>query len=89
MIGLYASTRFKRDLKALKNRPKDIALLQNVIDTLRIPEPLPPKNRDHSLVGDYSKARECHIKPDLLLIYRIVDDVLILERIGSHSDLFR
>lgn len=89
MLGLYASNRFKRDLKAIKKQRKDLDLLKDAIDTLRIPAPLPPKNRDHQLSGDYSKARECHLAPDLLLIYRVVDNVLILERIGSHSELFR
>lgn len=88
MLGLYASNRFKKDLKAIKKQHKDLNLLKDAINTLRIPAPLPAKNRDHQLSGDYSKARECHLAPDLLLIYRVVDDVLILERIGSHSELF-
>ena len=53
-------------------------------------EPLPEKNRDHDLSGDWVGHRECHILPDWLLIYRIEDDVLVLTlaRTGSHSDLF-
>jgi mRNA interferase YafQ len=50
---------------------------------------LPLRYRDHALGGEYSDCRECHIKPDLLLIYRKVgDDVLELTRLGSHSELF-
>ncbi|MCM1556719.1 MAG: type II toxin-antitoxin system YafQ family toxin [Anaeroplasma bactoclasticum] len=53
-------------------------------------EPLPPKDKDHSLSGNYSGVRECHIEPDWLLIYSIKYDVLILvlNRVGSHSDLY-
>ena len=53
-------------------------------------EPLPDKNRDHDLSGDWVGHRECHILPDWLLIYRIEDNVLVLTlaRTGSHSDLF-
>ena len=53
-------------------------------------KPLPNKNRDHDLSGDWIGHRECHILPDWLLIYRIEDDVLVLTlaRTGSHSDLF-
>ncbi len=63
-------------------------LLQQVIDTLRIPDTLPVKNRDHNLSGNYSDYRECHIEPDWLLIYRIENDELFLYRTGTHSDLF-
>ena len=57
---------------------------------LSMGEPLPDKNRDHDLSGDWVGHRECHILPDWLLIYRIEDDVLVLTlaRTGSHSDLF-
>ena len=53
-------------------------------------EPLPEKNKDHELTGDWVGHRECHIQPDWLLIYRIEDDVLVLTlaRTGTHSDLF-
>lgn len=49
---------------------------------------LPEKYRDHSLAGDYHGYRECHIKPDVLLIYRTDEQCLYLARIGSHSELF-
>lgn len=65
-----------------------MALLQQAIDTLRIPSPLPTKNRDHNLSGNYSGYRECHIEPDWLLIYKQTDDELRLDRTGTHADLF-
>ena len=54
-------------------------------------DPLPPEYRDHALIGNYQGVRECHIRPDWLLIYKINENVLVLEllRTGSHSDLFR
>lgn len=63
-------------------------LLQQVIDTLKIPDTLPQKNLDHSLSGDYSGHRECHVAPDWLLIYRQDEEELLLYRTGTHADLF-
>ncbi len=88
MLKLNTSTKFKKDYKLCQKRGYNINLLQNVVNTLRIPAPLPPKNKDHNLSGNYSSCRECHIQPDWLLIYRISDDELYLVRIGSHADLF-
>lgn len=63
--------------------------LQRAIDILRIPDQLPPENRDHDLTGDYAGHRECHLRPDWLLIYRQSGEELLLYRTGTHSDLFR
>lgn len=65
-----------------------MTLLQQVIDTLRIPDALPVKNRDHNLSGNYYGYRECHIEPDWLLIYKQTDTELRLDRTGTHADLF-
>lgn len=88
MLKLNASTRFKKDYKLCLKRGYNTLLLQNVIDTLRIPETLPAKNRDHQLSGNHSGERECHITPDWLLIYYIHDNELYLVRTGTHADLF-
>ena len=57
--------------------------------SLAADQSLPAANRDHALSGDWTACRECHIRPDLLLIYRKMDaDTLELVRLGSHSDLF-
>lgn len=73
-----------------KKQGKDTEKLYEVIEKLANGEPLEEKYRDHYLSGDYKGCRECHIEPDWLLIYEIVDDILILMlyRVGSHSDLF-
>lgn len=65
-------------------------MLKEIIADLANGNPLPDKNSDHPLTGNWVGHRECHILPDWLLIYRIEDDVLVLTlaRTGSHSDLF-
>ena len=90
MLKLNTSTQFKKDFKTCMKRHYNMELLQAVVDVLRVPDILPQKNRDHSLTGNYTGCRECHIQPDWLLIYRIEDDILVLTlaRTGTHSDLF-
>ena len=75
-------------MKACKKRNYKLDLLKDIIGMLRIPEPLPPKNRDHSLIGNYAGYRECHIQPDWLLIYQQSETELLLYRTGTHADLF-
>lgn len=88
MLKLSTTTKFNKDLKLCVKRNCDLNLLYEVINILRIPNQLPIKNKDHVLKGNYANRRECHIAPDWLLIYRIQDDELILDRTGTHSDLF-
>lgn len=80
---------FRKDLKRAKKRGLDLNLLSEVVDLLQKGETLPEKYKDHMLTGNWVGHRECHIQPDWLLIYRIVEDKLILSlvRTGSHSDL--
>jgi mRNA interferase YafQ len=89
MLDVNYSTKFKKDFKLCIKRNWNMELLQQTIDTLRIPEPLPINNKVHNLTGEYSGYSECHIEPDWLLIYRYSDDVLNLHRTGTHSDLFK
>jgi mRNA interferase YafQ len=59
-----------------------------IITALANDQPLAEKHRDHALAGDWKDHRDCHVKPDLVLIYRKPDDgVLQLVRLGSHSEL--
>ena len=71
-------------------RGLDIGLLESVIANLAMGMPLPEKNKDHALSGNWAGHRECHVQPDWLHIYRIDDAVLVLtiSRAGSHSNLF-
>ena len=72
----------------MKRRGADLRILQQVVLTLLQDEPLPVKHRDHSLSGNWSAYRECHLRPDWLLIYRATTGFVRLERTGTHSDLF-
>jgi mRNA interferase YafQ len=83
---------FKKDYKLAVKRGCKPEALQEVITLLMNEQPLPEKYRDHALVNsrNYKDMRECHIEPDWLLVYKIVQENLILKliRTGSHSDLF-
>ncbi len=85
------TNQFKKDLKLSQKQGKDVDKLFAVVEKLANGEPLDDKYRDHTLTGDYKGCRECHIEPDWLLVYEIFDDmlVLLLNRVGSHSELFK
>ena len=85
------TSQFKKDLKKAKKQNKNLDRLFDVIDILSNGGTLEAKYKDHALSGDYKGARECHIEPDWLLIYEIQNNVLVLMlyRLGTHSELFR
>ncbi|SER13063.1 mRNA interferase YafQ [Nitrosomonas sp. Nm51] len=88
---MASTSRFKRDLKRLHRQNKTIDKLELLINLIATCSPLPPKNKDHGLIGNYAGYRECHIEPDWLLIYRIDNKkkTIILVRTGCHAELFR
>jgi mRNA interferase YafQ len=91
MREINYTTRFKRDYRREKSGPHgkrlDI-LLMEVVNLLAADTPLPRRNFDHPLSGEWNDCRDCHIKPDLILIYRKPDaHSLELVRLGSHSEL--
>lgn len=90
MLNVRYATQFKKDLKLVKKRGKNLSKLKKIIEKLVNEEQLSPQNRDHSLSGNWKTFRECHIEPDWLLIYRINSDEveLVAQRTGSHADLF-
>ncbi|HCW23387.1 MAG TPA: type II toxin-antitoxin system mRNA interferase toxin, RelE/StbE family [Lachnospiraceae bacterium] len=90
MLDIVLSNHFKKDLKLISKRGYNLDLLDDVVNKLARMEPLPEKNRDHNLTGDFIGFRECHIQPDWLLIYRVdhEDLILFLSHTGTHSDLF-
>lgn len=78
---------FKRERKGRHGKTLDAALMA-AVGLLAVDQPLPERCRDHALAGDWQDHRDCHIKPDLVLIYRLPDaDTLELVRLGSHSEL--
>lgn len=90
MLDINTTHQFMKDLKKAKKRGLDITKLNEVVRLIAMQEPLPAKNKDHNLSGEYLGCRECHIQPDWLLIYKIKEAISILNlvRTGSHSDLF-
>ncbi len=89
MLDAIYCKNFKKDVKRLKKRGKDLNQLGCVIDILLNKKLLPKQYKDHILIGNYNHHRECHIEPDWIMIYKIDTHSLILERTGSHSDLFK
>jgi mRNA interferase YafQ len=92
MRTIERSTAFKRDYKREAKGRHGAILdvdLMPVLTALADDKPLEPRHRDHDLSGDWAGYRDCHIKPDLVLIYRKPDaNTLRLARLGSHSELF-
>lgn len=90
MLVIVRTNKFLKDLRLAKKRGLDLSLLDEVVTKLANQEKLEEKYHDHALSGDFSDFRECHIKPDWLLIYTIDDEELelFLFRTGTHSDLF-
>ena len=88
MYRFKPSSKFRKQYKKLNQKDKEIT--KKIINKLLNNEILESKYKDHKLIGKYAGFRECHIKPDLLLIYKKENKTLILVciAIGSHSDLF-
>lgn len=89
MKPVIQTSQFKKDIRRLKKRGKDLEKLGNVVRLLAADEPLEEKHRDHALIGRWVGSRDCHLEPDWILIYRNESESLYLERSGSHSDLFK
>jgi len=89
MYEIFRTNSFKKDYKKLSLEYKE--KLKEVVTILSKGEKLEEKYKDHKLIGNYLGCRECHIKPDLLLIYRINNNILelVLTRVGKHSELFK
>jgi mRNA interferase YafQ len=89
MKQVSQTKQFARDIKRMKKRGKGLDKLKATVKQLALGNPLPPKNKDHALIGSWKPSRDCHIEPDWLLIYEAKEAELILVRTGTHSDLFR
>jgi mRNA interferase YafQ len=90
MLTLEITGAFKRDFKRESNGAySDVRqVLETALDALTNGHTLPPANRDHALKGKWIGYRNCHLKPDLILIYKKTKTTLALARLGSHSELF-
>ena len=89
-LTVRQTTEFRRGLKRAKKRNLPESELWTVVEMLKKQIPLPARYKDHALTGNYKGKRECHIRPDWLLIYQIKDTTLelLLTETGSHSELF-
>jgi len=88
---LIKTSRFKAGVKLARKRGLDISLLEEVIEKLRLDQPLEAKHRNHELSGNFKGVWECHIQPDWLLLYLKDNGVLVLTLVdtGTHSDIFK
>ena len=90
MREVHKSARYKRDAKRFRNNHAVVSELLSVIDLLAADVPLPPRYCDHPLHNDWEGCRDCHVRPDVVLVYQKTSDglVLLLLRVGSHSEVF-
>jgi len=88
---LTLTSAFKKDLKRISRQPKNLVELKTIVELIASDQPLEQKYYDHQLTGNLKDFRECHIRPDWLLIYQKIQDklILVLSRTGSHSDLLK
>lgn len=90
MYNLEYSSQFKKDFKKIaKLAISGVIEVGHVITNLQQEQTLTEKYVDHALSGNCANYRDCHIKSDLVLIYKVESNILKLARIGSHSELFR
>lgn len=89
MLRPIRSGQFRRDVKRLQKRGKDLGKLRELLSLLLAGKAPPTRYKDHSLKGEWKSYRDTHIEPDWLLIYRAVGDELHLARTGTHADLFK
>ena len=89
MYNIFKVSSFKKDYKKLNHTEREA--LKSVIKILANGDTLEEQYKDHKLIGNYLGCRECHVKPDLLLIYKIDNNILelALVRTGNHSKLFK
>ena len=89
MLNPSFTKQFAKDLKRVLKRGKSREKIKEIIKSLIDEEKLEAGYKNHRLIGMYKRRRECHIEPDWLLIYKIMECEIIFERTGSHSDLFK
>ena len=88
MRTIRRTSQFKKDVKRMKKRGKDLSKLKEVLEKITRGQELEARYRDHVLVGQYRGTRECHVEPNWLLIYELGQSEVVLIRTGTHTDLF-
>lgn len=87
LVPVYTN-QFEKDLKRCLKRKKRMEKFKLVAEALIEGQELDPIHRDHKLIGNFVGRRECHLESDWLLIYKLSEDRIVFERMGTHSDLF-
>jgi mRNA interferase YafQ len=87
-VKIVQTNQFRKDIKRALKRGKRKEKLIKILKMLEGEQELPEKYRDHALKGNWIGRRDCHIEPDWVLIYKVCEEQIILERTGTHSDLF-
>lgn len=87
-LHVVSTNCFEREMHRMQRRNKNLSKVDPIVDQLARRQLLAARFKDHPLKGNWKGYRECHIEPDWLLVYRIQGDKLILERTGTHNDLF-
>jgi mRNA interferase YafQ len=89
MFEVITTKTFEKDYAKAARRGKSLDKINQIILLLKKGQKLDLKYRDHKLIGNYDGCRNCHIEPDWIIIYKISKNLLILQRTGTHSDLFK
>jgi mRNA interferase YafQ len=89
MKKIIFTNKFTKEYALMHKRGKNVKKIKQIIFLLESSKAIPTKYKDHKLIGSYEGSRELHIEPDWLLIYRISSQSIILERTGTHCDLFK
>jgi mRNA interferase YafQ len=87
VLDFYFTNQFKKDLKLMQKRGKNLNKIHDVMISLICEEPLPERFNEHKLHGDLEGFTECHVESDWVMTYIPSDDVITFFRTGSHSDL--
>ena len=87
-MRVVQTKQFRKDIKRVFKRGKDQEKLVRLLRILESERDLPESYRDHALAGNWAGRRDCHIEPDWILIYKVCEEQIVLERTGTHSDLF-
>jgi len=88
MLAPAYTKRFAKDLKKMTKRGRALKKIKQIIKTLVNEKYLDAKHENYKLIGSYKGLRECHIKPDWLLIYKKIGSEIIFERTGKYSDIY-
>jgi mRNA interferase YafQ len=88
MLPIRPTAQFKKDLKRAARQRRNLKKVEQILEILAVPKPMPEIYKDHRLKGAWRDFRECHVEPDWLLIYIITDFELRPTRLGTHGELF-